>query len=352
VERTTASIPIEENPATPILLNGKSGGAGMIGRWRKMVAALGLVLSAAVPGLAADPSPAPAGVPLAEEQALRARYGLPNSRFMEIDGTPIHYVDEGQGPVIVLVHGSFASLRQWTGWADRLKQRYRVIRFDQPPAGLSGPSPAADYGVALTMRVIDTLTRRLGADRFLLVSTSSGAVPAVAYAAEHPDRVVGMIFGDAAVGPIHMDPAAFPPALREALAEDAKHKDYHVPNFWRQILLHNMTNSARVTDDLVQEWTDLNNRVLRMPHDKPTLDDRTANDLRVIHMPTLLLWGADDHELTVAEHAQRGLALLPGTDKQLIAMPGCGHMLPLDCGEAALDKAMPFITRVLQAGQK
>lgn len=320
----------------------------MVGRWQKIAAALGLFLSAAAPGWTADPPPSPA--PSAEEQALRVRYALPNSRFMEIDGTPIHYVDEGQGPVIVLVHGSYASLRQWTGWAERLKQHYRVIRFDQPPAGLSGPSPAADYGVALTMRVIDTLTRRLGADRFLLVSTSSGAVPAVAYAAEHPDRVVGMIFGDAAVGPLHMDPATFPPALRDALAEDAKHKDYHVPNFWRQILLHNMTDSARVTDDLVQEWTDLNNRALRIPRDKPTLDDRTANDLRVIHMPTLLLWGADDHELPVAEHAQRGLALLPGNDKQLIVMPGCGHMLPLDCGEAALDKAMPFITRVLHAG--
>lgn len=321
----------------------------MVGRRQKMVAALGLFLLVAPPAWAADPTTS--ATPTAEEQALRVRYGLPNSRFMEIDGTPIHYVDEGQGPVIVLVHGSFASVRQWTSWADRLKQRYRVIRFDQPPAGLSGPSPAAHYDLDLTMRVIDTLTRRLGADRFLLVSTSSGAVPAVAYAAEHPDRVVGMIFGNAAVGPIRMDPSTFPPALREALAEDAQHKDYHVPNFWRQILLHNMTNSARVTDDLVQEWTDLNNRAMRMPRNKPTLVDRTADDLRVIQMPTLLLWGADDHEVSVADHAQKGLAIIPGSDKQLIVIPACGHMLPLDCGETALEKAMPFIDRVMRKGQ-
>ncbi|MDZ5648161.1 alpha/beta hydrolase [Nitrospirillum sp. BR 11828] len=310
---------------------------------------MGLFLAIAVAGAAAARSSAPAGEPRLDEQALRARYGLPASRFMDIDGTPIHYVDEGQGPVIVLVHGSYASLRQWNNWADILRRRYRVIRFDQPPAGLSGPSPSADYGVDLTLRVIDTLTRRLGADRFLLVSTSSGSVPAVAYAALHPDRVIGMIFGDAAVGPLHLDPAALTPALREALAEDATHKDFHTPNFWRQILLYNIDDTAKVTDDLVREWTDLNNRVLRMPHEPPTLVDRTADDLRGIHMPTLLLWGADDREVSVAEHARKGLALIPGTDKQLIVMPGCGHMLPLDCGDAALEQARPFIDRVMGA---
>ena len=46
-----------------------------------------------------------------DEATLRLRYGLPNSRFADIDGQTIHYVDEGRGPAIVLVHGSYGSLR-------------------------------------------------------------------------------------------------------------------------------------------------------------------------------------------------------------------------------------------------
>ena len=57
----------------------------------------------------------------------------------------LHYVDEGTGPAVVLVHGSYASLRQWQAWADALKGSYRVIRFDRPGMGLSGPSPDARY---------------------------------------------------------------------------------------------------------------------------------------------------------------------------------------------------------------
>ncbi|MDE1148087.1 MAG: alpha/beta hydrolase [Azospirillaceae bacterium] len=283
------------------------------------------------------------------DETLRARYALPNSRFMEIDGTPIHYVDEGQGPAILLVHGSYSSLRQWNGWAAELKKRYRVIRFDMAPAGLSGPSPAGDYGIEANLHIIDVLTRRLGIDRFMVISTSSGAATGIAYAATRPDKVIAQIFGDAAVGPLKIDPAKFPAELKAAVAEDATHKGVHKPEFWRQILLYNIDDKAKVTPDLVQEWTDLNNRALRMPIQGPPPSlDRTVQDLTSIRMPTLILWGADDHEVGL-DHADRALALIPGSDKQMIILPGCGHMMPPDCGDAALAQAMPFIDRVLQS---
>ena len=40
------------------------------------------------------------------EAELGAKYMLPTSKAVEIDGTPVHYSDEGQGDVILLVHGT------------------------------------------------------------------------------------------------------------------------------------------------------------------------------------------------------------------------------------------------------
>lgn len=320
-----------------------------LGQWRRMMVGVGIAMVAATAAHAQAGDPPAA--PLASDDALRAQYGLPHSRFMDIDGTPIHYVDEGKGPAILLIHGSYSSLRQWNGWAAALKTQYRVIRFDLPPAGLSGPSAHGKYTTEDNFHIIDVLTQRLGVDRFMVVSTSTGSITGIAYASLHPDKVIAQIFGNAVVGPFKYDPSRLSDDLKKAVAEDATHPGFHKPEFWRQILLANIEDKAKVTPELAQEWTDLNNRALRMPTQptKPSLI-RTADDLKSIRLPTLVLWGAEDHEVGL-DHAQAAMALLPGPDKQLIVMPGCGHMMPPDCGDAALASAMPFINRVLKVGQ-
>ena len=130
---------------------------------------------------------APAGG-FPSQAALEARHGLAGSRFAEIDSVRIHYVDEGQGAAIVLLHGSYASLRQWDDWADGLSADHRVLRFDMPATGLSGPAPDGDYSAGAKLSLIPGLTALLGIGRFLLVATSSGGVAGAAFAADYPER--------------------------------------------------------------------------------------------------------------------------------------------------------------------
>ena len=58
-----------------------------------------------------------------------ARYGGPPSKFAVVDGTRIHYRDEGSGPLLVMLHGSRASLHQWDGWVRELGGRFRIVRI-------------------------------------------------------------------------------------------------------------------------------------------------------------------------------------------------------------------------------
>ena len=50
----------------------------------------------------------------------------------------VHYRDEGDGDVILLIHGTGSSLHTWEKWAQGLIKSYRVIRPDLPAYGLTG----------------------------------------------------------------------------------------------------------------------------------------------------------------------------------------------------------------------
>ncbi|AXU21049.1 alpha/beta hydrolase (plasmid) [Novosphingobium sp. THN1] len=300
-------------------------------------------------GLLTAATPLPPESP--SELALRTRFASESSQFVVIDGETVHYKIEGRGPAILLLHGSFASLRQWDLWAKELRKHFKVLRYDQSPLGLSGPHPAADYSLEHRFRVIDALMARAGAERFVIVGTSSAGVPAAAYAAARPERIKGIVLNNIAVGPLQFDMASLPQSFKDALAEDATHPGWHAPEYWRQILLYNVENKAVVTPALVEEWTLLNNRMLRDPANamvagRSTPTSRTPEDLRKITAPTLLLWSADDHETRLDREGAKALELVAAKDKALIVVENCGHMMPLDCPARALEKAMPFLKRV------
>ncbi len=80
-----------------------------------------------------------------QRRRLEAKYASPASRFIHIDGVRIHYRDEGSGPAILLLHANFSNLLGWDPWAEALKDHYRVVRFDFPAFGLTGPDPGGDY---------------------------------------------------------------------------------------------------------------------------------------------------------------------------------------------------------------
>ena len=215
-------------------------------------------------GLAALVLAARGGWLTPDEATQRARYGLPESQFTQIDGETVHFTDQGDGPAIVLIHGTYGSLRNWNEWVDVLSQRYRVIRFDRPRMGLSGPAPSGRTGSDQELRILAALTKQLSVDRFFLVATSSAGVSGAAYAAEHPEQVRGLILSNIAVGDFtgRSERSA---TLRLLLTIDPWLNGWRSQAFWRQVLLINFHNDDKVTDAIAREWSELNNRTQRMP---------------------------------------------------------------------------------------
>jgi len=110
-------------------------------------------------------------IPLEE---LKTEFKNKNSRFVEVDGTFVHYVDEGDGIPIILLHGTGASLHTWDLWAERLKDKYRVLRITLPGFGLSGPRSDKKYKIKDYVNLLESFVEKIGVKKFYLAGNSLG----------------------------------------------------------------------------------------------------------------------------------------------------------------------------------
>ena len=153
-------------------------------------------------------------VPDQPVSALQAKWAPPPSQFIAVRGMQLHVRDEGprdDAVPIVLLHGTGASLHTWDGWTRELTRERRVIRFDLPGFGLTGPSPDGVYSIESYVDTVLAVADTLGVQRFILAGNSLGGYVAWATAVLHPERVDRLILVDAAGYPFQSQsvPLAF-----------------------------------------------------------------------------------------------------------------------------------------------
>lgn len=273
---------------------------------------------------------------LADPATAFTLYGGPPSQFIDIDGTRIHYRDEGRGDVIILMHGSRANLQQWDGWTKELAPRHRIIRFDSLGHGLTGADGRDDYSAARQLFLLDELATRLGATRFILGGTSSGATVAVRYAAAHPERVRALLLSTVPlrlpsanrVG--HLDGAVF-------WFHDKVLHAYGTDLFWRAFLRSIYGDPAKVSDALVTRYRILNT----LPDQQRRFEARLASwrqeggaerDYALaarVTAPILVQWGAAGPVIPNAMH-QEIAAAFRSAKVDVISYPDLGHKLVLE----------------------
>lgn len=238
--------------------------------------------------------------------SLRARWAPAPSQFILIDGVQVHVRDEGprDDPApIVLLHGTGSSLHTWDGWASRLSPTRRVVRFDRPGFGLTGPDPAKRYDMAssadFTLRLLD----RLGVDRFVIAGNSSGGNVAWHVALAAPQRVDRLVLVAAAGYPRH---APLPTGLR--LAKSPFFSSLFSGILPRSAVENGLRGTygdpSKVTAAIVDRSYELTLRAGNRKALGDTLRQGDAGDsarLREIETPTLILWGGRDTVIAPAD---------------------------------------------------
>lgn len=127
------------------------------------------------------------------------------SRFLDVAGARVHYVDEGAGPILVMVHGNPTWSFVFRHLIVALRDRFRCIALDLPGFGLS--VPPADYGFLPEehARVVAAFVDALALPSFSPVVQDWGGPIGLHVAARNADRVERVIVGNTFCWPVNGD---------------------------------------------------------------------------------------------------------------------------------------------------
>lgn len=266
--------------------------------------------------------------------AMRAKYGAPPSQFVDLgNGLTVHLRDTGPrgAPVLVLIHGSNASLHTWEPWAQRLAPRYRIIRMDLPGHGLTGPSPTRDYTPAGYVDVVERIRAKLGVDHIVLAGNSMGGGVAWHYALQHPGHVRALVLIDSVGQP---EPGNSKPPLAFRIARMPVLREIAAAITPRRLIadsLPGVFGDPRLADAaMIDRYWELlrypGNRTATLDRFARAPDSATEAQLAALRLPVLILWGAKDQLIPRASGAWLH-ARIAGS--KLIVYPATGH-LPME----------------------
>ena len=263
-------------------------------------------------------------------EALVARWAPPPSDFIDVKGQLVHLRDVGprdDPEPLVLIHGTSASLHTWEGWAKALGARRRVISFDLPGFGLTGPNASADYRGDTYARFVLDLMDQLKVQRFVIAGNSLGGEVAWRTALMAPQRVTKLILVDAAGPDFKSDsvPVGFLVARVPVLNRVF---DWVLPRPMVVASLRNVYGDpSRVNDALVDRYYQLTlregNRRALVQRLQQNQRGQDAGRIRELTLPTLILWGGRDRlvPLSVGRQFQQDIA-----GSELVVFDDLGHV--------------------------
>ena len=126
-------------------------------------------------------------------QAQRAN--PPAGKLIEVDGVRLHYLERGEGPPLVMLHGNGSMVQELTlsGLFELAAARYRVIAPDRPGYGYSERPRGRIWGPQAQAALLHRMLAEIGVERPVLFGHSFGAMVAIAFALAYPGSVRGLV---------------------------------------------------------------------------------------------------------------------------------------------------------------
>jgi len=260
-----------------------------------------------------------------------------DSRFIDCKGFRVHYKLYGSGkpPFIVLLHGSFLSIRSWRDVMQPLSDGATVLAFDRPAFGLtSRPVPSrkneARYSPEAQSDLIVALMDQLGIGPAVLVGNSTGGTLALLTALRHPSKVRGLVLAGAMIysGYANSEVPAFMKPVMKLMTPVfsrlmklmiTRLYDRNIRGFWHvKSRLSEETLAAFRNDLMIGDWSRGFWELFLETH-RLHFDRRVAS----VSVPSLVVTG--EHDLTVkTEESFRLARELPGAE--LLVISDCAHL--------------------------
>lgn len=271
-----------------------------------------------------------------QRRSARAeRAHRPLGRFINVDGVRLHYLDEGDGPPLVLLHGLGSMVEDFvlSGLVREASKRYRVIAFDRPGYGHSERPRRLRFGAAAQAELVRKALHRLEVHRPIVLGHSWGTLVAVALALESPEvprslvLASGLYFPSARLDAPLLGLPAIPlvgDLLSRTLSPLAGRAMW--PGWLKMIFAPAPVPAAFAA---FPTWLALRPGQLRAVAEDAlatvgaTL--RAARRYRELTLPVVMVAGERDRYVSARAHTARLHRLLPSS--RLLLSPHSGHMV-------------------------
>lgn len=262
------------------------------------------------------------------------------SRFVVAAGLRWHVQVMGEGPVVLLLHGTGASTHSWRGVMPLLARRFTVVAPDLPGQGFTATPPTAMLSLGGMSKGLAALMAALDVSPALVIGHSAGAALGARMCLDGhvgPERLVSV---NGALLPLggwagHL----FSPLARLMVRLPGMSRLFAWRAADRSLVERLLRDTGSHLDDA---GIDLYARLFRRPeHVAATLGmmanwdlPALARDLPRLNTPLLLIVGKQDRTIRPTEARRLG-ALLPGA--RIIALPGLGHLAHEEAPESVLN---------------
>jgi pimeloyl-ACP methyl ester carboxylesterase len=277
---------------------------------------------------------------------------IATSRTTRLHGHELAYLDSGEGPAVLVIHGLLGSHRNWVHLVESLQRRHRVVAPDLFGHGASA-KPRGDYSLGAHAATLRDLLDQLGIDRVTLVGHSLGGGIAMQFSYLFPERVQRLVLVSS--GGLGREVS---PLLRSATLPGAEWVLPLLASRWVRGRAEAVGRvlagvGVRPGPDLAEAWRgfaslgDADSRRAFLATTRSVIDPGgqtvTAHDHLppAVPLPTLLVWGTRDRMIP-AWHATAAQQAIAGSRVELFE--GAGHYPHLDQPERFAQVLTDFMT--------
>lgn len=258
--------------------------------------------------------------------SLEAKYLNSPGDYLDVDGIRLHLRDNGprDAPSVIFLHGFGSSLHTWEPWAHSLSDKYRVVRYDLPGFGLTGPDPKGDYTDERGMEILAALMDKLSIQRASLIGNSIGGRLAWRFAARYPGRVVKL----ALISPDGFASPGCEYGKAPAVTLFVRMMKYVLPRAFVQAnVAPAYADPRRLSHTTVDRYYDL----MLAPGVRGAMISRLEQTklkppepiLKSIEASTLIVWGQQDKLIPISNAANYMKAMSHST---FVSLPKLGHV--------------------------
>jgi len=270
--------------------------------------------------------------------------------FLNVADHRLHYVDEGNGEVLLFLHGTPSWSFDWRAQIKALSSQYRCIAPDLLGFGLSDKPFTGDYSLEAHISRLDVLINQLELQNITLIVHDFGGPIGLAWAQRHIDKVKQVVVLNSWLWSSVGDPDY--EKLRKVLKSPLLPFLYRQLNFSARFILPTSFGNQKPSKHIKKHYRKLfaNNKeregalafARSLLHDQPWFDQLWQQKEKLAHLPALIIWGAADPVIGLQQR-DKWKAVFP--EGRFETLAGVGHFPQEEAGDTVSCLLLEFLTQ-------